>query len=137
MEGLPIDRVFIGSCSNGRLSNLKAVAKVVMGKKIAAHVEAWIVPGSESVKREAEKIGLDKIFTDAGFLWGAPGCSLCGGANGEQIGPGQRCVSTTNRNFIGRQGPGARTHLASPQIAAVAALAGKISTPMTLAEEVQ
>ena len=129
MEGLPIDRVFIGSCSNGRISNLEAVAKIVRGRKVANHVEAWIVPGSEKVKTEAEKQGLDKVFIEAGFLWGEPGCSLCGGANGEQVAPGKRCVSTTNRNFIGRQGPNSRTHLASPSTAAAAAIAGRIVDP--------
>lgn len=126
MEGLPVDRVFIGSCANGRMSNLENVARIVRGKKVASNVEAWIVPGSERVKQEAEKKGLDIIFKEAGFLWGEPGCSLCGGANGEQVGPGKRCVSTTNRNFIGRQGPKARTHLASPSMAAAAAIAGEI-----------
>ncbi|WP_371379043.1 3-isopropylmalate dehydratase large subunit [Sporomusa aerivorans] len=126
MENLLIDRVFIGSCSNGRISNLERVAKLVQGKKVAEHVEAWIVSGSEKVKKEAEMKGLDKVFKEAGFLWGEPGCSLCGGANGEQVGPGKRCVSTTNRNFIGRQGPKARTHLASPSTAAAAAIGGKI-----------
>lgn len=127
IDGVSIDRVFIGSCSNGRISNLKNVAEIVKDKKVASNVEAWIVPGSRKVKLEAEKLGLDKIFIEAGFLWGEPGCSLCGGANGDQVGPGKRCVSTTNRNFVGRQGPHAKTHLASPSTAAVAAITGKIT----------
>lgn len=126
MEGLPIDRVFIGSCSNGRISNLKAAAQIVKGKKVASNVEAWVVPGSEKVKKDAENMGLDLIFKEAGFLWGEPGCSLCAGANGEIVGAGKRCVSTTNRNFIGRQGPNSRTHLASPIMAAAAAISGRI-----------
>ncbi len=126
LTGLLIQRVFIGSCSNGRLSNLKRVAEIVEGGHVAEGVEAWIVPGSAKVKSQAEELGLHKIFRDAGFLWGEPGCSLCGGCNGEQVKPGDRCVSTTNRNFIGRQGPGARTHLASPSTAALAAIAGRI-----------
>ena len=127
IEGVKIDRVFIGSCSNGRISNLKRVAAVVKGKKVAPHVEAWIVSGSEKVKREAEELGLDVIFQEAGFMWGAPACSLCSGSSGEKVSPFSRCVSTTNRNFVGRQGPNVRTHLASPTTAAYAAITGKIS----------
>jgi 3-isopropylmalate/(R)-2-methylmalate dehydratase large subunit len=127
IEGIPVDRVFIGSCSNGRLSNLDSAASVVKGKKVAPNVEAWVVPGSVRVKEQAEKLGLDRIFKEAGFVWGEPGCSLCGGTSGEQIGAYQRCVSTTNRNFIGRQGPNARTHLASPAMAAAAAVTGEIT----------
>ncbi|MDI6706683.1 MAG: 3-isopropylmalate dehydratase large subunit [Bacillota bacterium] len=127
IEGVKIDQVFIGSCSNGRISNLKRVAAVVKGKKVAPHVKAWIVSGSEKVKREAEELGLDKIFEEAGFMWGAPGCSLCSGSSGEKVAPFARCVSTTNRNFVGRQGPNARTHLAGPTTAAYAAIAGKIT----------
>lgn len=126
MLGLPVQRVFIGSCSNGRLCNLQRVAEVVQGKHVAEGVEAWIVSGSVSVKCQAEELGLHKIFQKAGFLWGEPGCSLCGGCNGERVAAGNHCVSTTNRNFIGRQGTGARTHLASPTTAALAAIAGKI-----------
>ncbi len=126
IAGVTIDRVFIGSCSNGRLSNIKIVAAVVNGKKVAGHVEAWVVPGSQQVKKDAEKLGLDLIIKEAGFLWGEPGCSLCSGSNGESIPSGKRCISTTNRNFIGRQGKGARTHLSSPYTAALAAIYGKI-----------
>lgn len=127
IRGVPIDYVFIGSCSNGRLIYLKEIAKMVEGKRIADHVKAQVVPGSEAVKREAEALGLDKILKDAGFVWGEPGCGLCLGCNGELIPYHKRCVSTTNRNFIGRQGRGARTHLASPYTAVQAALNGYIS----------
>lgn len=126
IAGTRIDRVFIGSCTNSRLPDLRRAARVVEGKKVASHVEAWVVPGSEHIKREAEAEGLDKIFLAAGLQWRESGCSLCVGANGELIAPGQRCVSTSNRNFVGRQGPGARTHLASPEMAAAAAIAGAI-----------
>ena len=126
MLGVPVHRVFIGSCSNGRLSNLRRAAQAVDGRHVAAGVEAWIVPGSMEVKRQAEALGLHRVFREAGFLWGEPGCSLCGGCNGERVAPGHRCVSTTNRNFMGRQGPKSRTHLASPTTAALAAIAGVI-----------
>ena len=124
--GTRIDRVFIGSCTNSRLPDLRRAARIVEGRRVAGHVEAWVVPGSERVKRDAEAEGLDRIFLAAGLQWREPGCSLCVGANGELIAPGQRCVSTSNRNFVGRQGPGARTHLASPEMAAAAAIAGAI-----------
>lgn len=127
MRGLKVDRVFIGSCSNGRLSHLMSAANIVRGKHVADGVEAWIVPGSVSIKREAERLGLDRVFTDAGFVFGEPCCSMCSGSNGEYVESGKRCVSTTNRNFVGRQGPGARTHLASPITAALAALNGSIA----------
>lgn len=126
IAGTPIDRVFIGSCTNGRLEDLRAAAAAVRGRQVAPHVTAWVVPGSEDVRRAAEREGLDRIYTEAGFEWRSPGCSLCVGANGEQVAPGQRCVSTSNRNFVGRQGPGARTHLASPVVAAACAIAGRI-----------
>ncbi len=126
LEGLPIDRVFIGSCTNSRLSDLREAARLVKGAKVAERVTAWVVPGSTGVKRAAEAEGLDRIFRDAGFDWREPGCSLCVGANGEMVAPGNRCVSTSNRNFVGRQGPGARTHLASPVTAAASALAGRL-----------
>jgi 3-isopropylmalate/(R)-2-methylmalate dehydratase large subunit len=125
--GTPIDRVFIGSCANGRLSNLEKVAEIVKGKRVAEGVVAWVVPGSQAVKSAVEKLGLDLVFVDAGLMWGEPGCSLCAGSSGEQVGPGKRCVSTTNRNFVGRQGPMARTHLASPSTAAWSAVNGVIS----------
>jgi 3-isopropylmalate/(R)-2-methylmalate dehydratase large subunit len=126
IAGTRIDRVFIGSCTNSRLPDLRRAARMVEGRHVAAHVEAWVVPGSERVKRDAEAEGLDQVFRAAGLQWREPGCSLCVGANGELIGNGQRCVSTSNRNFVGRQGPGARTHLASPEMAAAAAIAGAI-----------
>jgi 3-isopropylmalate/(R)-2-methylmalate dehydratase large subunit len=124
--GTRIQQVFIGSCSNGRLSNLREVAALVEGKRVAEGVIAWVVPGSQQVKKAAEAEGLHSIITGAGFLWGEPCCSLCGGCNGEKVPNGHRCVSTTNRNFIGRQGPGSRTHLASPYTAVKAALSGRI-----------
>jgi 3-isopropylmalate/(R)-2-methylmalate dehydratase large subunit len=129
IENLRIDRVFIGSCANSRLSDLRAAAQVVVGKRVAAHVKAWVVPGSLKVKRAAESEGLDRIFLDAGFEWREPGCSMCVGANGDLVAPGQRCISTSNRNFVGRQGPGALTHLANPVVAAASALAGVIASP--------
>ena len=126
IAGTPVDWVFIGSCTNSRLPDLRAAAAVIKGRKVAAGVHAWVVPGSEQVKRDAEAEGLDRAFRAAGFEWREPGCALCAAANGEAVPPGQRSVSTSNRNFVGRQGPGARTHLASPAMAAAAALAGKI-----------
>ena len=126
IAGTRVDRVFIGSCTNGRLEDLRAAAQLLRGRRVAPHVTAWAVPGSEEVRRAAESEGLDRIYTAAGFEWRRPGCSLCVGANGETVAPGQRCVSTSNRNFVGRQGPGARTHLASPVVAAACAVAGRI-----------
>jgi 3-isopropylmalate/(R)-2-methylmalate dehydratase large subunit len=131
IAGTPVDWVFIGSCTNSRLSDLRAAADVVRGRKVAPGVRAWVVPGSETVKREAVAEGLDKLFTDAGFEWREPGCSMCLAANGETVAPGQRSVSTSNRNFVGRQGPRARTHLASPASAAAAAIAGAIADVRT------
>jgi 3-isopropylmalate/(R)-2-methylmalate dehydratase large subunit len=119
--------VFIGSCTNSRISDLRAAAAIAQGRKVARTVRAWVVPGSESVKRQAEAEGLDQVFTAAGFEWREPGCSMCVAMNNETVPPGQRSVSTSNRNFVGRQGPGARTHLASPAMAAAAALSGQIA----------
>ena len=130
--GTPVDWVFIGSCTNSRMSDLRAAAAIARGRKVAPGVRAWVVPGSETVKREAVAEGLDKIFTDAGFEWREPGCSMCLAANGETVAPGQRSVSTSNRNFIGRQGPRARTHLASPAMAAAAAISGAIADVRTM-----
>jgi len=127
IAGTPVDWVFIGSCTNSRLSDLRAAAEIAGGRKVAAGVRAWVVPGSETVKREAVAEGLDRLFIDAGFEWREPGCAMCLAANGETVSPGQRSVSTSNRNFIGRQGPQARTHLASPASAAAAAIAGAIT----------
>ncbi|MEK6592416.1 MAG: 3-isopropylmalate dehydratase large subunit [Pseudomonadota bacterium] len=120
-----LDKVFIGACTNSRIEDLRAAAQVVKGKKVAANVKlAMVVPGSGLVKAQAEKEGLDEIFTVAGFEWREPGCSMCLGMNEDQLSPGERCASTSNRNFEGRQGPGGRTHLVSPAMAAAAAIAG-------------
>jgi 3-isopropylmalate/(R)-2-methylmalate dehydratase large subunit len=132
LAGTPIDWVFIGSCANGRLSDLRAAAHVVAGRHVAPGVRAWVVSGSVDVQRAAEAEGLDRTFRDAGFEWREPGCSMCLAANGETVGPGERSVSTSNRNFVGRQGPGARTHLASPVTAAACALTGVITDPRPL-----
>ncbi|WP_345816586.1 3-isopropylmalate dehydratase large subunit [Paraburkholderia sp. PREW-6R] len=132
LNELHVDRVFIGSCTNSRIEDLQAAARVVAGQHVAEGVQAWVVPGSLSVAREAERQGLAQIFREAGFDWREPGCSMCVGANGDVVGRGERCVSTSNRNFVGRQGPGARTHLASPAVAAASALAGHIASPAAL-----
>jgi 3-isopropylmalate/(R)-2-methylmalate dehydratase large subunit len=124
--GLPIQYVFIGSCTNSRLSDLISAAQVVRGRRVAAHVRALVVPGSTLIKQEAERLGLDQIFRTAGFEWRESGCSMCVGMNSDRVPAGTRCVSTSNRNFEGRQGKGARTHLASPSSAAAAAIAGCI-----------
>jgi len=133
IAGTPIDWVFIGSCTNARLSDLRAAADVARGRRIAPHVRAWVVPGSEDVKRAAEAEGLHQVFVAAGFEWREPGCGMCVAANGEQVPPMARCVSTSNRNFVGRQGPQARTHLASPAMAVAAALTGRLSDVRALA----
>jgi 3-isopropylmalate/(R)-2-methylmalate dehydratase large subunit len=127
LAGLPVNRVFIGSCTNSRLTDLQAAANVVRGRRVADGIIAMIVPGSTSVKRAAEAAGLDRIFRDAGFFWGESGCSMCAGGNGDRGAPGERCVSTTNRNFEHRQGANVRTHLVSPETAAATALAGRIA----------
>ncbi len=126
VAGLPVNRVFIGSCTNSRMPDLEAAAAVVRGRHVAAGVVAMVVPGSSTVKRQAEAAGLDKVFRAAGFFWGESGCSMCAGGNGDRGEAGERCVSTTNRNFEGRQGKGVRTHLVSPATAAAAAIAGRI-----------
>lgn len=133
IAGTPVDWVFIGSCANSRLPDLRAAADVARGRHVAQGVTAWVVPGSENVKRAAEAEGLREVFEAAGFQWREPGCSMCVAANGEQVPPQARCVSTSNRNFVGRQGPGARTHLASPAMAAAAAVTGRITDVRTLA----
>jgi 3-isopropylmalate/(R)-2-methylmalate dehydratase large subunit len=133
LAGLPVDRVFIGSCTNSRLPDLQAAAQVVRGRRVADGVIAMIVPGSTTVKRAAEAEGLDRIFRDAGFFWGESGCSMCAGGNGDRGAPGERCVSTTNRNFEHRQGPKVRTHLVSPETAAATALMGRITDVRQLA----
>ncbi len=127
LAGTPVDWVFIGSCANSRMSDLRDAARVVRGRKVAPSVHAWVVPGSVAVKEAAEAEGLDEVFRDAGFEWREPGCAMCVAANGEQVPRGARAVSTSNRNFVGRQGPGARTHLASPAMAAAAAIVGAIT----------
>jgi 3-isopropylmalate/(R)-2-methylmalate dehydratase large subunit len=132
IAGTAIDWVFIGSCTNGRLTDLRRAAEVVAGRQVAQNVRAWVVPGSTAIRLQAEQEGLSEIFTRAGFEWREAGCSLCCAANGERIEPGRRCVSTSNRNFMGRQGPGSRTHLASPAIAAASAIAGRIASPEML-----
>jgi len=127
--GTKIDVVFVGSCTNGRLSDLRAAASVLRGRRIASGVRVLIVPGSQQVKRAAESEGLDKVFRDAGAEWREPGCSMCIAMNGDALAPGQAAVSTSNRNFEGRQGKGGRTFLASPLTAAAAAVAGAIADP--------
>ena len=131
---VPVDRVFIGSCTNSRIEDLRAAADVVEGRKVAPRVEAWVVPGSGLVKAQAEAEGLDRIFIGAGFQWRHPGCSMCIGTNGDTVAPRERCASTSNRNFQGRQGPGARTHLMSPAMAAAAAVTGRLTDVRTLAQ---
>ena len=126
LTDIRIDRVFIGSCTNSRLEDLRAAAAIAKKGRVADGVRAIVVPGSGLVRRAAEEEGLDRIFQEAGFEWRLPGCSMCVAVNGDQVEPGKRCASTSNRNFEGRQGPGARTHLMSPAMAAAAALAGRI-----------
>jgi len=127
LAGLPIDAAFIGSCTNSRLLDLQRAAAIVRGRKVAAGVRAIVVPGSSAVKRAAEAEGLDRVFSDAGFEWRESGCSMCFFAGGESFGAGQRVVSSTNRNFESRQGPGSRTHITSPEVVAASAIAGRIS----------
>jgi 3-isopropylmalate/(R)-2-methylmalate dehydratase large subunit len=125
IEDISVDRVFIGSCTNARLEDIRSAARVVKGYRISKSVQGMIVPGSQQVKRAAEKEGLDRIFTEAGFEWRESGCSMCLGMNADRLKPGERCASTSNRNFEGRQGVGGRTHLVSPAMAAAAAVAGR------------
>jgi 3-isopropylmalate/(R)-2-methylmalate dehydratase large subunit len=127
LESVAVDRVFIGSCTNSRIEDLRAAAAVARGRKVAAGVRAWVVPGSERVKRQAEEERLHEAFQAAGFEWRQPGCSMCLGTNGDIAAPGERVASTSNRNFMGRQGPGARTHLLSPAMAAAAAVTGRFT----------
>ncbi|MDD1475382.1 MULTISPECIES: 3-isopropylmalate dehydratase large subunit [Micrococcaceae] len=127
ISDIGIDVVFIGSCANGRLGDLRAAANVLEGRHIAQGVRGLVVPGSRAVKLAAEAEGLDRVFMEAGFEWREPGCSMCLGMNDDILGPGQRCAATSNRNFEGRQGPGGRTHLVSPRIAAATALSGRIA----------
>ena len=121
---IKIDKVFIGSCTNGRIGDLRDAAKIIKGKKVAKHVSAMVVPGSGLVKQQAEEEGIDKFFKEAGFEWREPGCSMCLAMNADKLNPKERCASTSNRNFEGRQGRGGRTHLVSPAMAAAAAIKG-------------
>ncbi len=130
LAGVPIDRVFIGSCTNARIEDLRVAARVLRGRRVV--VPVLVVPGSSGVRRQAQCEGLDRIFLEAGCEWGEAGCSMCGGANGDLVAPGQRCASTTNRNFEGRQGPGAITHILSPALAAASAVRGALCDVRTL-----
>ncbi|MFY9887662.1 MAG: 3-isopropylmalate dehydratase large subunit [Streptosporangiaceae bacterium] len=132
IRDIAVDAVFIGSCTNGRLEDLRAAAGVIRGRKVAPGVRALVVPGSALVKAQAEEEGLDRQFTEAGFEWRSAGCSMCLGMNGDILSPGERSASTSNRNFEGRQGPGGRTHLVSPAVAAATAVAGRFSSPADL-----
>ena len=127
ISDIKIDKIFIGSCTNGRIEDLRVAAELLKGKKIANSVSAMVVPGSGLVKEQAEKEGLDKIFKSAGFEWREPGCSMCLGMNPDQLKPKERCASTSNRNFEGRQGRGGRTHLVSPGMAIAAAINGHLT----------
>jgi 3-isopropylmalate/(R)-2-methylmalate dehydratase large subunit len=132
IRDIPVDTVFIGSCTNGRLEDLRMAADVIAGRTVAQGVRALVVPGSALVKAQAEEEGLDKLFTEAGFEWRSAGCSMCLGMNGDILAPGERSASTSNRNFEGRQGPGGRTHLVSPAVAAATAVAGHFAAPADL-----
>jgi 3-isopropylmalate/(R)-2-methylmalate dehydratase large subunit len=136
MQDIPVENIFIGSCTNSRIEDLRAAAEVLRGRHIADGVrQALVVPGSGLVKRQAEAEGLDRVFTDAGFEWREPGCSMCLGMNPDRVPAGERCASTSNRNFVGRQGPGARTHLVSPVMAAAAAVTGRLTDVRSLMGE--
>jgi 3-isopropylmalate/(R)-2-methylmalate dehydratase large subunit len=130
--GHPLDTVFIGSCTNGRISDLRLAAQILKDRKVASGLRVLVVPGSQQVKKQAEIEGLDQVFLQAGAEWREPGCSMCIGMNGDQLSPGQYAISTSNRNFEGRQGKGSRTFLASPLTAAAAAVKGYISDPRPL-----
>jgi 3-isopropylmalate/(R)-2-methylmalate dehydratase large subunit len=132
IAGHPVQVVFIGSCTNGRISDLRAAATILRGRKVAPGMRVLVVPGSQPVKRQAEAEGLDRVFVEAGAEWRNPGCSMCIAMNGDQLQPGEYAVSTSNRNFEGRQGKGGRTLLASPLTAAAAAVTGKVTDPRTL-----
>ncbi|HWA22164.1 MAG TPA: aconitase family protein, partial [Caulobacterales bacterium] len=127
LEGVPVQRVFIGSCTNARIEDLRAAAAIAQGRKVAPGVRAMVVPGSGLVRHQAEEEGLDRVFLEAGFEWREPGCSMCLGMNPDKLAPGERCASTSNRNFEGRQGRGGRTHLLSPAMAAAAAVTGALT----------
>jgi 3-isopropylmalate/(R)-2-methylmalate dehydratase large subunit len=132
MREVPVDTVFIGSCTNSRIEDLRAAAAVVGGRRVHAGMRAMVVPGSMKVKLDAEAEGLDRVFTAAGFEWRSAGCSMCLGMNPDKLAPQERCASTSNRNFEGRQGRGGRTHLVSPAVAAATAVAGHFATPEDL-----
>lgn len=132
VEGTPIQWAFLGSCTNGRISDLRVAAGILNGKRVAPGVTFYVVPGSEKVQAEAEAEGLDRIFIEAGADWRRPGCSMCLGMNDDKVPEGQRCISTSNRNFVGRQGTGSITHLASPATVAASAIEGKITSPLSL-----
>ena len=132
LRDIPVDTVFVGSCTNGRIEDLRAVASVLDGRRVADGVRMLVVPGSARVRLQAESEGLDAVFTEAGAEWRLPGCSMCLGMNPDQLSPGQRCASTSNRNFEGRQGRGGRTHLVSPYVAAATAVQGRFASPADL-----
>ena len=132
IKDIPVDTVFIGSCTNSRIEDLRAAAAVAEGRTVAAGVRAMVVPGSFEVKNQAEAEGLHTIFTTAGFDWREPGCSMCLAMNPDKLAPGERSASTSNRNFEGRQGKGGRTHLVSPAVAAATAIAGTFAAPTDL-----
>jgi 3-isopropylmalate/(R)-2-methylmalate dehydratase large subunit len=132
MRDIAVDAVFVGSCTNGRIEDLRVVADLLRGRKVADEVRMLIVPGSMRVRAQAEKEGLGEIFTAAGAQWRQAGCSMCLGMNPDQLSPGERCAATSNRNFEGRQGKGGRTHLVSPAVAAATAVRGKLSAPADL-----
>jgi 3-isopropylmalate/(R)-2-methylmalate dehydratase large subunit len=132
MRDVPVDTVFIGSCTNSRIEDLRAAAAVVRGHHVKEGVRTLVVPGSAAVKQQAEVEGLDRVFVEAGFDWREPGCSMCLAMNPDKLAPGERCASTSNRNFEGRQGKGGRTHLVSPAVAAATAIAGHFATPEDL-----
>jgi 3-isopropylmalate/(R)-2-methylmalate dehydratase large subunit len=133
MRDIPVDTVFIGSCTNSRIEDLRAAAAVANGRRVASGVRTLVVPGSYAVKMQAEAEGLDRIFRAAGFDWREPGCSMCLAMNPDKLSPGERSASTSNRNFEGRQGRGGRTHLVSPAVAAATAIAGHFAAPSDLA----
>jgi 3-isopropylmalate/(R)-2-methylmalate dehydratase large subunit len=133
LQDIGIDRVFIGSCTNSRIEDLRAAAAIAKGRRVAGHVGAMVVPGSGLIKHQAEEEGLDQIFIEAGFEWREPGCSMCLAMNADRLEPGERCASTSNRNFEGRQGRGGRTHLMSPAMATAAAVTGRLTDVRELA----
>jgi 3-isopropylmalate/(R)-2-methylmalate dehydratase large subunit len=132
LKSIAVDTVFLGSCTNGRIEDLRSAAQVLKGKKIASSLRLLVVPGSARVRLQAEAEGLDKVFLDAGAEWRSAGCSMCLGMNPDQLKPGERAASTSNRNFEGRQGKGGRTHLVSPLVAAATALKGTLASPADL-----